>query len=254
MRALGLGVCTVAALFSLRPVSDFFREPERAAVANAFIEAPVNPPPKAAQAFAPRIGATSAISLRAGSAIKLREAGHDRAPAASLPDNEEERIVAIKRELKRLGLYQGPMTPVWGDDARKAARKFTRVKSKPSQRLLAALRAANAGPARNSEGRGEQVSKRQVQRKLAEAPSAALPAPKEDVASDGYLPPWPMVRGRDLQTAQNRSWNGGGAVARVSARPARAHRRKRETSTRLASARRTRRNMFANASFSWPGL
>ncbi|MFZ1108841.1 MAG: putative peptidoglycan binding domain-containing protein [Rhodomicrobium sp.] len=254
MRALGLGVCTVAALVSLRPVSDLFREQEHAAVANAFIETPANPPPKTSQAFAPRIGATSAMSLTADSAIKPREAGRDGASAASLPGGEEERIVAVKKELKRLGLYNGPMTPVWGEDARKAARKFTRVNSKPSQRLLADLHAANAVPARSSESGAEQSTNRKVRRKLAEAPAAAIPAPADGLVSDGYLPPWPMLRGRELKTAQRRSLDEGGSAARESARLARVHRRKSEAAIRLASARRTRRNMLADAAFFWPGL
>jgi len=246
MRAFGLCVCTVAAVFSLRPVSDLFREPKHAAVANAFIEASTNPPLKVVPAFASRAGATSAISSKPGSAIKPREAGHGSVSAASHTDGEEERILAIKKELKRLGLYDGPMTPVWGDDARKAARKITGVKSKPSQRLLAALRAASPASRRSSN--------EEVRRKLPEAPNAAPLA--EGVVSDGYLPPSQM-----RQTAQERSLSAGRRAAGEAARSERAHRRKIETAVGLASGKRpsrnaprSKRNMFATASFSWPGL
>jgi hypothetical protein len=254
MRALGLGVGAVVALVSLRPASDFFREPEpepdQTAVAHAFIETPANSPGKTVPAFA-RMGATIAISLKAGA---YHETGHDKPPAASFTDDDKERILAIKKELNRLGLYDGPMTPVWGDDAQRAARKFTRIKAKPSEKLLADLRAASAPAPKR-----ERQAKREIRRKLAEAPAAALPAPTTGAASEGYLPPWPMVGGKELQTAQDRSRDRGVVTARKFAKVARVHRQKR-AATRMASARPAgrsagprRRSVFANADF-WPGL
>jgi hypothetical protein len=243
MRSLGLGLFTIALVFSLRPISDYFREPAHPILASVLIEAPLGAAPEAGRPSLPKAGAVSGSAVHPARAIKPTEA---LVAPALVAEGDEALVVAIEIELMRLGLYDDVLTSTWSEGVRKAVWKFTGLKdSQPSPRLLAALRTAKPEVSRGA-AREQQASNVQARRKLAAAPP-------DSVESDGYLPPWEAMRGKEAETAQSGGW-----AQQDETRRARAH-RKRDTYARLASARRfgdggARRHAFANLDFSWPGF
>ncbi len=70
------------------------------------------------------------------------------AAALPVPATQKELVVAIKKELTRLGYYDGPVTPRWSKGVRLAARRFFRQSrgdgetTLPSVKLLAALQSS----------------------------------------------------------------------------------------------------------------
>ncbi len=121
------------------------------------------------------------------------------------PANEVELIAAIERELSRLGLYEGPISPRWTGRARAAARRFAALGGgadyrRPTFGLLAALRAFGSPGAKDarplaSKSLSDEATARRSRTALAlQGPGLTVPAsmqPKAAAAeSSGYLPPW----------------------------------------------------------------
>jgi peptidoglycan hydrolase-like protein with peptidoglycan-binding domain len=217
-------------LIALRPASDFFREAKLTDSVDAASEAPPSPASRAASAR-PSYAAPEAPVLSA-SVLSLVDPA-PRGVRETRIDDEGELIVAIKKELTRLGYYDGPIGARWDGGARRAVRRFTAFKgSEPTQALLTALRAAK--PAGRRDFRAVAVPVRREP-----APEAA-PA---GVLSDGYLPPLEI---QDKAAAAQSPQPGGDALQEA-AKMRRAHARNRE---RIASVRTRRRP--AVSAFSWP--
>jgi len=134
VRPLILIVCTVAVLFGLPRLAAYFREPLhfRLILDTSDNRAKnVNRTPAASTAIAPASNAEKGAIAQANSATP------------SLPTSEADLIVAIQQELARIGYYGGPITAGWTEGVRDAVRKFSGSgRTKPSQQLLTALRAA----------------------------------------------------------------------------------------------------------------
>jgi peptidoglycan hydrolase-like protein with peptidoglycan-binding domain len=169
-------------------------------------------------------------------APKAKEEPH-RYAAPPVPATEQELIAAIQRELVRLGYYNGPITTRWNGGVRAAARKFTGARRPiPAQGLLMALRAVKPEAKPNATGQRSVLNLQSAQDLLnGRAPAAAGSPTLEQggVLSDGYLPPWEAMAGKERQAAQSAS----GPEARHARATARTSRRR---------TRRARRSMFAD--------
>jgi hypothetical protein len=123
------------------------------------------------------------------------------AGAIEPPAPQEDIVIAIKRELSRLKLYDGPLSQYWNRPVRMAARKFVRQAGlrvrygKPSQQLLRALESTKADP-RAPAGVDAMRLDMQVTQSLPEAAEGAAGQPGSPdaaapwIVSNGYLPPW----------------------------------------------------------------
>lgn len=192
MRALTFLLCTGAALVSLRPVSDCFRETGQANPVRAVYD-PAESPAAIAIGASIRSAAAVEVPLRPETILSIDLARND--------EGQDQLVMAIKKELKRLGYYDGPIDADWSGSAYRAAKKFTGLKrSKPTQQLLTALRAAS--PAAHAARRESPApAATQKRRKAAAAPPEAARnhTGETGVLSEGYLPPWEALRG-DIET------------------------------------------------------
>ncbi len=120
-------------------------------------------------------------------------------PAATLPKNEVELIASIQKELRRLGLYNGPSNGRWNKYVRYGVREFTRRKGsyvrnpKPTFELLASLQDPGLMKARvkpEAKPHANAKAVRQAEFRPEEAPLKDAAPPQESAPSDDYLPPW----------------------------------------------------------------
>ncbi len=255
MRPLILIASTIAALIVLPRLADNFREPQPKLTGNASVERLSDK--GAGHASSSGVAASEPASVQAVPvSLKNKEASPRGAVVApAVPASEDELIVAIQKELARLGYYDGPITARWTNGVRSAVRRFTGTKrSKPSQRLLAALQAAKPEPKRSVRRDGPtlnlQTAEGQPGGKAQETVFNISPAP--GVLSDGYLPPWQELRGKDPQHAATRSGEPQARTKRRRSAEAGPVRKSRRSYARHERGRR--KSMFANARYSWPDV
>lgn len=242
MRPLILIVCTVAVLFGLPRLAAYFREPLhfRLILDTSDNRAKnVNRTPAASTAIAPASNAEKGAIAQANSATP------------SLPTSEADLIVAIQQELARIGYYGGPITAGWTEGVRDAVRKFSGSgRTKPSQQLLTALRAAKPEFQGNVTTQGAPLNLQAAQDLInGRIPATLVHAPEEGLLSEGYLPPWAALRARYAQIARSLpSGDNGALTVRISARSSRidTHRRSRRS---YASARRRSRFVYNYGGF-----
>ena len=243
MRPLILIICTVAVLFGLPRLAAYFREPLHFRLildtsSNRAKNVKRTPAP-ASTAIAPASNAEKEAIVQANSATP------------SLPASEAGLIVAIQQELARIGYYGGPTTAGWTEGVRDAVRKFSGSdRTKPSQQLLTALRAAKPEFQGNVKPQGTPLNLQAAQDLInGRIPATLVDVPEEGLLSEGYLPPWAALRARYAQIAQRLpSGDNGALTVRISARSSRidTHRRSRRS---YASARRRSRFVYNYGGF-----
>lgn len=234
MRPMILIICTVAVLLGLPRLAVYFREPKHFGL---MLDAPGNrvnnvkrTPAPASTAVAPASDAEKGPVVQANSATP------------SLPASEADLIVAIKQELARIGYYGGPITERWTEDVRDAVREFSGSRrTKPSQQLLTALRAAKPKFQGNVTRQGATLNLQAAQDLInGRIPATLVDTPEEGLLSEGYLPPWAALRER-YQIAQSLPPGDNGALTvRISARSSRIDTRRRGRRSYATSRRRSR--------------
>jgi hypothetical protein len=196
VRPLILVICTVAVLLGLPRLAVYFREPNHFEL---MLDAPggvrnvKRTLAPASTAAAPASNAEREPVVEANSATP------------SLPASEADLIVAIQQELARIGYYGGPITAGWAEGARDAVRKFSGSgRTKPSQQLLTALRAAKPEFQGNVTRQGATLNLQAAQDLInGRIPATLVDTPEEGLLSEGYLPPWAALRARYTQIAQS---------------------------------------------------
>ncbi|MBI4723709.1 MAG: hypothetical protein HY765_01420 [Rhodomicrobium sp.] len=197
--------------------------------------------------------------------------------------NRDELVLAIKKELIRLGYYEGPVTSIWTKAAQASARRFihhtgSRVpRPQPTIELLTALQAAQPIVKRKA-GRPKAQLERQelpasahpalTRKTVRNNPAATVENPQPGTTGGDYLPPWVSKKADPgpLIPSGGRADTGSAAGAHgKSARAShRAHRR-RHRLARPSRGRRSytryrekpqwgRRSTVASAGFAWQGL
>jgi len=254
MRPLVLLLCSVAALIGLPMLADQFRAgPPRALRTADLSKSPdktrAAPPTLKNAATAQKMNERSEQRPETASAptgplpVKLSDA----AAVSPVPNTRAELIEAIGKELSRLGLYQGPISKVWTKNMRTAVRRFNGAKApQPTSALLSALQAVkrdeksvNAPPSLNAQTVEITVAK------IADARTSDEILTGSHLRSGDYPPPSAGIRTHSDQASRGR--------ASKKERRASAARTKRAPSPRASRPVKTK-SMFANASFSWPGL
>ncbi len=229
VRPLILIICTVAVLLGLPRLAVYFREPNHFGL---ILDAPGNrTPAPASTAVAPASNAEKEPVVQANSATP------------SLPASEADLIVAIQQELARIGYYGGPIAAGWTEDVRDAVREFSGLRrTKPSQQLLTALRAAKPEFKGNVTRQGATLNLQAAQDLInGRIPARLVDAPEEGLLSEGYLPPWAALRARYTRIAQSSPPGDNGALTvRISARSSRADARRRSRRSYASTRRRSR--------------
>ncbi len=222
---------------------------------------------KETSATAPIAPETTAPSVPPTS-LPVTEAAQPAAPA------RRELVSSIKRELTRLGFYDGPDSGAWSKVARTAARKFCRVNGlanlapRPTLELLVKLQAALPPVEPETEG-GEDVEQTPsaIPAQMAEVPSASPSTSKLEVpvAEEDYLPPWEArktIAGRNSDQGVPIAFTGpvpeNSQAATNSPKRRRRHvahaeSRRGVVSRYRESGRRERRRVYAEG-FGWTGL
>jgi hypothetical protein len=235
VRPVILIICTVAVLIGLPRLAVYFREPKHFGLIldapgkrTADVRRTAAPP---ANGLAPASNAVKEPVVQANSATP------------SLPASEADLIVAIQRELARIGYYGGPITTGWTEGVRDAVRKFSGLgRTKPSQQLLIALRAAKPEFQGNVARQGATLNLQAAQDLInGRIPATLVDTPEEGLLSEGYLPPWAALRARYTQIAQSLPPGDNGALTvRISARSSRIDTRRRARRSYAISRRRSR--------------
>ncbi len=244
-RSVILIICTVAVLLGLPRLAVYFREPQQFGM---MLGSPGDRvadfkrvPAPGSNASAPTLSTTKQPVVQTGLAT------------SSLPANEADLIVAIQRELARIGYYGGPITTAWTEDVRSAIRKVSgSTRTQPSQQLLMALRATKPDIKSNVTQKGATLNLQAAQDLInGRVPATRVDSPEDGLLSEGYLPPWPALRERYSQLAQSTppgAGDEGALTLRVTARSSRAESRRRERVSRrrtYASAHRRSRVSFS---------
>ncbi len=245
MRWFLLAIFTVATLIGLPRLADTLREDGDKDSGASRASSPGQSRPGTAS---PQVAAASIA--KASSSRQLKFALHlaQNMSVASeglpVPSKRAGLVLAIKRELDRLGYYDGPMNGTWNRSARRAARRFVLVSkanadAEPGVQLLTALRAAPpiARAKKLEVAENYQASKPGYVPPTPPLPAAEYPA----VASDDYLPPWQR---RNSPAAAQRPRAGAAAAEENRPHIRRAHRSSRH---RRAYARYRSRHFFP-----WP--
>ena len=247
MHPFVLVFCIIAALIVLPRLANLFRQPEDTAPTLSEQKAKIEPGDRGSLIVATKPVGQGAFPVT----VKTAEAPLT-SSVSLIPDGEDELIMAIQKELTRLGYYDGPVTKKWNGNVRGAVRKFTGSRrSRPSQGLLIALRAAKPPVPQNVVHLSTRFDLKSAEEQLnGKTPAVTFsPSPKEGVLSDGYLPPWESHWKKGTQTAQ-------GASGELQQNPVHVASRKRERLARAAAAKRARRqrSAFSPSNFSWPGF
>jgi hypothetical protein len=232
-RPVVLIICTVAVLLGLPRLAVYFRQPKHFGL---MLDAPGNRVRDVKRTPAP----ASTVAAPASNAEKEPVVQANSAPP-SLPASEAGLIVAIQQELARIGYYGGPITAGWTEGVRDSVRKFSGSgRTRPSQQLLTALRAAKfqgnvvrQGATLNLQAAQDLINGR--------VPATLVGAPEEGLLSEGYLPPWAALRARYTRIAQSSPPGDNGALTvRVSARSSGADARRRGRRSYAGARRRSR--------------
>lgn len=201
---------------------------------------------------------------------------------AATPLSEDELVLAIKKELIRLGFYRGALSSHWGRLVRIAAYRFARQAGldarnlRPTNELLQVLRSTKSNDAKSiTKGASEStpLNMQLATLKPDGNSGAGVPVPQANTpakaSGDSYLPPW-MPSSSDRSVANSGKFATGMAgVSQTAARGGnykirRVHisRHSRDSRREFATInsdrhyRRGRRvpSYLRNANFSWPGM
>ncbi len=263
MRPLVLLLCSTAALIGLPMLADQFRAGPPRALRTADLSKSPDKTGAAAPATLKNAAAEQKVNERSeqrpGTAsaptgplpVKLSDA----AAVLPVPNTRAELIEAIGKELSRLGLYQGPISKAWTKTMRTAVRRFNGAKApQPTSALLSALQAVkrdeksvNAPPSINAQTVAITVAK------IADARTSDDIAAGSHLRSGDYPPPSAGIRTRSGQASRGPALTQRGRASKKE-RPASAARTKRASIPRASRPVPKTKSMFANASFSWPGL
>jgi len=235
VRPVILIICTVAVLLGLPRLAVYFREPNHFGL---MFDAPGN---RVRNVNRTRAHASTAVAPASNSVKEPVVQANSATP--SLPASEADLIVAIQQELARIGYYGGPITAGWTEGVRDAVRKFSGSgRTKPSQQLLTALRAAKPEFQGNVTRQGATLNLQAAQDLInGRIPATLVDTPEEGLLSEGYLPPWPALRARYAQIAQSLPPGDNGALTvRISARSSRIDTRRRGRRSYASTRRRSR--------------
>ncbi|MGA7327217.1 MAG: putative peptidoglycan binding domain-containing protein [Rhodomicrobium sp.] len=226
MRWFLLAVFTVATLIGLPRLADTFRENGDKDSGASRASSPSQSHPGTAS---PQEAAASLAKASLPGLVKAAlHPAQDTSVASEglpVPSKRTALVLAIKRELDRLGYYDGALNGAWNRSARRAARRFIAVSkanadAEPGVQLLTALRAA---PRIAKAKKLEVAENYQASKPGYVPPTAPLPAAEyPTVASDDYLPPW--QRRNSPATAPQRSGDEAGAAEESRPHTRRAHR------------------------------
>jgi hypothetical protein len=234
VRPVILIICTVAVLLGLPRLAVYFREPKHFGL---MLDAPGDRVRNVKRTAAP---ASAAVAPPSNAEKEPAVQANSATP--SFPASEADLIVAIQQELARIGYYDGPITAGWTEGVRDAARKFSRSgRTKPSQQLLTALRAAKPEFQGNVTRQGATLNLQAAQDLInGRIPATLVDTPEEGLLSEGYLPPWAALRER-YQIAQSLPPGDNGALTvRISARSSRIDTRRRGRRSYASTRRRSR--------------
>jgi len=238
VRPVILIICTVAVLIGLPRLAVFFREPQDFGNVDVILDAPRNRVAEVKHAGTPKFVSVKEPVVETSSA------------KPALPVNEADLIVAIQQELARIGYYGGPITSAWTEGVRGAIRKFSGSgRTKPSQQLLTALRAAKPEIKGVPASQGATINLQAAQDLInGRVPATLVVTPDDGLLSEGYLPPWKALRERYNQLAQSvppGAGNNGALTVRVTARSSRIDSRRHERISRRHYVSVRRRARFS---------
>ncbi len=156
---------------------------------------------------------------------------HPVSVTSPLPATDGELIVAIQKEMARIGAYDGPITSAWTDRVRGAVRKFTGSgRTPPSVELLNSLRAAKPAMKEAVVRQGATMNLQAAQDVINGRipPVVIIAPPEEGIPSDGYLPPWTALRAKELAQGLPAVNKGAALTVQVAAQSGRVESRRRE--------------------------
>ncbi len=217
MRAVILALCTAVVLVGLPRLAVFFRGPQEVGKVNILTDGPRKREAEVKHASEFLAAMKKPVVQRAS-------------VASPLPANDGELIVAIEKEMARIGVYDGPITSAWTDRVRGAVRKFTGSgRTPPSVELLNSLRAAKPAMREAVVRQGATMNLQAAQDVLnGRIPPVVIVAPPEEgIPSDGYLPPWNALRAKELAQSLPAVNKGAALTVQIAAQSGRVESRRR---------------------------